>query len=244
MNNPVRPINVNESRITLASLHDVPKLNTLINSAYRGESSRQGWTTEADLLDGMRCDEAFLAEALVDPKTIFLKYTDGDDLLGCVRLDKHGEKLYLGMLTVAPQTQGKGIGKALLAAAEEQASKLGCHTIYMTVISVRAELIAWYERHVYKNTGEKKPFITEDNRFGMAKMPLEFVVLEKKLQAGKRAAPSNTFSEYYKKISAAELIEILDNPDDYQPSAVEAAKQEFAQRQMSEIELTAARRQE
>lgn len=165
--------------LSRASLADVPSLNALINSAYRGESSRQGWTTEADLLDGLRSDEPLISDALNDPDTTFLKYMEDGELLGCVRLDKHGNKLYLGMLTVSPRMQGKGIGKALLAAAEEEALHQGCTAIYMTVISIRTELIAWYERHGYLRTGERKPFITEDTRFGMAKVPLEFDVLEK-----------------------------------------------------------------
>ena len=86
------------------------------------------------------------------------------------------------MLTVSPGQQGKGIGKALLAAADREAQRQGCTSIYMTVISIRTELIEWYERHGYVRTGERKPFKTEDTRFGMAKMPLEFVVLEKSLQ--------------------------------------------------------------
>ena len=166
--------------ITPASLADVPQLNALINSAYRGESSRQGWTTEADLLDGVRSDEGLLRDAINNPDTVFLKYVENGDILGCVRLDTHGKKLYLGMLTVSPKLQGKGIGKELLAAAEREALRQGCSSIYMTVISIRSELIDWYERHGYLRTGERKPFITEDARFGMAKVPLEFEVLEKK----------------------------------------------------------------
>ena len=166
-------------QITQATLNDVPQLNSLINSAYRGDSSRQGWTTEADLLDGVRSDEDLLTEAIKTPNTVLLKYVEDDKLLGCVRLDTHGNKLYLGMLTVSPGQQGKGIGKALLAAADQEALRQDCTSIYMTVISVRAELIEWYERHGYVRTGERKPFKTEDARFGLAKMPLEFVVLEK-----------------------------------------------------------------
>ena len=166
-----------------ATIEDVPQLNALINSAYRGDSSREGWTTEADLLDGVRTDEGLLADALNTPNTVLLKYVEEGALLGCVRLDTHGNKLYLGMLTVSPKLQGRGIGKELLAAAEREASKQGCTTIYMTVISIRTELIEWYERHGYLRTGERKPFKTEDARFGVAKVPLEFVVLEKKLGA-------------------------------------------------------------
>jgi ribosomal protein S18 acetylase RimI-like enzyme len=92
-------------------------------------------------------------------------------------------KLYLGMLTVKPYLQGKGIGKELLKAAEEEARKQTCNAIFMTVISVRKELINWYVRHGYQLTGEKKPFAFNDPRFGQPKMKLEFVVLEKKLSS-------------------------------------------------------------
>jgi ribosomal protein S18 acetylase RimI-like enzyme len=85
------------------------------------------------------------------------------------------------MLTVRPHLQGKGIGKQLLKAAEEEASKQKCTSIFMTVISVREELIEWYVRNGYQLTGERKPFAFNDPRFGQPKMKLEFVVLEKKL---------------------------------------------------------------
>jgi len=85
------------------------------------------------------------------------------------------------MLTVRPYLQGKGIGKQMLKAAEEEAKKKGITSIFMTVISVRKELIDWYVRHGYVATGEKKPFAFSDPRFGQPKQQLEFIVLEKKL---------------------------------------------------------------
>ena len=85
------------------------------------------------------------------------------------------------MLTVRPNLQGKGIGKELLNAAETEAKNQSCTSIFMTVISVRKELIEWYMRHGYQLTGERKPFAFTDPRFGQPKMKLEFVVLEKKL---------------------------------------------------------------
>jgi ribosomal protein S18 acetylase RimI-like enzyme len=165
--------------ITQASINDIPELNILINSAYRGEASRQGWTTEADLLDGLRCDEDMLAQMMHTPGLLFLKYVEDGRILGCVRLENHGQHLYLGMLSVSPAMQGKGTGKKLLLAAEEEARRQGCSSIYMTVISARTELIAWYERHGYAQTGQSQPFEAEDPRFGVARMPLEFVVMEK-----------------------------------------------------------------
>ena len=161
---------------------DVSALNTLVNSAYRGESSKQGWTTEADLLGGIRVDEERLTELIQKPGSMILKYVDKENkITGCVHLEKKGNKLYLGMLTVSPKLQGKGMGKEFLKAAELEAGNQNCVSIYMTVITERTELIEWYERHGYINTGEKKPFPAGDPRFGLPKKHLEFTVLEKKV---------------------------------------------------------------
>lgn len=167
--------------ITKATLSDATELDKLVNSAYRGDSSRQGWTTEADLLDGTRTDAAAIKELMETPGITILKYVESDEILACVELKKEDDKLYVGMLTVTPRLQGKGIGKELLKAAEEEAIKQKCTSAFMTVISVRKELIDWYLRHGYQYTGEKKPFAFNDPRFGQPKMKLEFVVLEKKL---------------------------------------------------------------
>jgi ribosomal protein S18 acetylase RimI-like enzyme len=169
------------NQISEATLTDVPALNQLVNSAYRGEGSKEGWTTEADLLDGTRIDEAALYDLIQKPNTTVLTYKDATDLFGCVELRKEGTKLYLGMLSVKPDTQGKGIGKKLLTAAEVYAHTHGCTKIFMTVISERQELIDWYVRHGYQLTGEKKPFVVPDSRWGLPKHPLEFVVLEKSI---------------------------------------------------------------
>lgn len=162
-----------------ATSEDSTALNNLVNAAYRGDSSRQGWTTEADLLDGGRTDAAAIEEIIRKPGHSILKYVEDGQLLGCVEVSKEGEKLYLGMLTVLPRLQGKGIGKQLLKAAETEAMEQKCTTIYMTVISVRKELLDWYVRHGYHDTGQRKPFSFNDPRFGQPKMKLEFAVLEK-----------------------------------------------------------------
>lgn len=167
--------------ISKAIVEDAPELDHLVNSAYRGDSSRQGWTTEADLLDGTRTDAAAIAELIKTPGTTILKYVEENKILGCVELRNQDGRLYLGMLTVRPNFQGKGIGKILLNAAEEEAGRQQCSSIFMTVISVRQELIDWYVRHGYQPTGERKPFAFNDPRFGQPKMKLEFIVLEKKL---------------------------------------------------------------
>jgi ribosomal protein S18 acetylase RimI-like enzyme len=165
--------------ISPATVQDAQALDALVNSAYRGDSSRQGWTTEADLLEGTRTDAAAIVDIIKSPGHTILKYVENNNILGCVETHKDGSKLYLGMLTVRPHLQGKGIGKLMLTAVEAEAKKQGCKSIYMTVISVRKELIDWYVRHGYRHTGETKPFEFDDPRFGQPKKKLEFVVLEK-----------------------------------------------------------------
>jgi len=167
--------------VAFANENDIPALNVLINSAYRGEQSKQGWTTEADLLDGIRTDEEGLKELMNQEGSVILKFTEGNQVQGCVHLKQEENKLYLGMLTVSPQLQNKGIGKILLAAAENEARKRNCIAVFMSVISKRTELINWYEKHGYVNTGKRKPFPEDDPRFGIPKMKLEFIILEKEV---------------------------------------------------------------
>ena len=167
--------------VAVANENDIPALNILINSAYRGEGSKQGWTTEADLLDGIRTDEESIKELIDQECSVILKFMEGNQVYGCVHLRQEENKLYLGMLTVSPQFQNKGIGKILLAAAEDEARKRNCIAVFMSVISIRTELINWYEKHGYVNTGKKKPFPENDPRFGIPKVKLEFIILEKEI---------------------------------------------------------------
>ena len=166
--------------ITPATPADIPALNQLVNSAYRGDSSRKGWTTEADLLGGIRTDEAGLQAMLDHSDTTILTYKTDNQLIGCVYLEKKADAMYLGMLTVSPELQAAGIGRTLLEAAENRARVQHCRVITMTVIPQRTELLAWYERRGYQPTGETHPFPT-DPRFGLPKEPLSFIVLEKVL---------------------------------------------------------------
>ncbi len=170
-----------EISISIATEADIAALVTLVNSAYRGESSKKGWTTEAELLGGLRTDPITLLEQINQPGHTFLKAVDSTKkIIACVSLEEKANKLYLGMLTVQPDIQASGIGKKMLAASEEFAlsKHLGC--IEMTVISVRSELISYYERRGYRATGEKRDF-PSDPKFGIQKQALEFIVLEKHL---------------------------------------------------------------
>src|SRR5579871_5361795 len=158
----------------------------LVNSAYRGESSRQGWTTETDYIDGQRTDPETLRRDLAaqpDAELLVLRDEPTGPMLGCVWLEPAGgADWYLGMLTVRPDLQDRRLGRGLLEAAERHAAAQGARRIRMTVVHIREELIAWYLRRGYAATGERLPFPYEDALFGVPNRPgLEFVVLEKPL---------------------------------------------------------------
>jgi ribosomal protein S18 acetylase RimI-like enzyme len=167
--------------ITQATTEDVSALNLLINSAYRGESSKKVWTTEANLLEGKRTTEAELIEIIQDKKNTILKYSENNQIIGCVLLIEKEDRLYLGMLTVSPELQNSGIGKKLMQQAEIHASNLGLSKIVMTVISARAELISWYKRKGFVDTGATEPFPESEVYVTISNEPLEFIVLEKRI---------------------------------------------------------------
>lgn len=169
-----------------AVVDDVADLHRLIESAYRGDSARRGWSHEADLLDGQRTDVAELSGIVADPKQLMLLAHNGDRLVGCVRLVDEGEGVaYLGMLSIDPALQAGGLGRRLMAEAEAVArTRLGAGRMRMTVIKPRTELIAWYERRGYALTGAEEPFPLDDQRFGLPKRrDLVFVVMERSLTA-------------------------------------------------------------
>lgn len=167
--------------ITKATLADVPELNALINSAYRGEESKKGWTTETDLIGGIRIDEPMLIDYLNNNAITLLKYVNEDGIIiGSVYLEVKIDKLYLGMFSVSPTLQNGGVGRALIEEAEVIAKQLGLHTISMTVIRSRKELISWYERRGYTFTGEIQPF-HDHGRFGSPKELIELIVMEKQV---------------------------------------------------------------
>lgn len=170
--------------ISPAVAADIPEMVALVNSAYRGDSSRQGWTTEAHLLDGQRTDADDLHDLLTAPGATFLlaRQSVTGQLLGSVYLKAQAPDLYLGMLSVSPAHQAYGIGKQLMAAAEAHARALDHSGLLISVISVRHELLAWYERHGFRRTGETIDF-PRDTRFGIPKQELELLLLRKQLVA-------------------------------------------------------------
>ncbi|MEO5970219.1 MAG: GNAT family N-acetyltransferase [Bdellovibrionia bacterium] len=178
---PFQTSNALMSRI--AEIKDVEAICSLVNSAYRGDFSKKGWTTEADLISGQRTDSATVLELIKKPDQVFLIFESNHTIDACVFLQNKKDHGYLGMLTVNPESQAKGLGKTVLNAAEKwMQDTWHISKICMTVIRQRSELIAWYERRGYSNTGQKEPFPYGDIRFGIPKVAdLEFIVLEKKI---------------------------------------------------------------
>jgi GNAT superfamily N-acetyltransferase len=157
---------------------DVEAVVALVESAYRGEPSRAGWTTEADLLDGQRTDADEVREVLPD----LLLAVEGDALVGCCVLTPKEGVGYFGMFAVRPTLQGGGVGSALLAAAEDRARDLGLPAVEMTVLSGRPELLAFYARRGYVDTGETRPFPYGEERHGLPRTDdLAFAVLVKQV---------------------------------------------------------------
>ncbi|MEO8778345.1 MAG: GNAT family N-acetyltransferase [Rhodanobacter sp.] len=162
---------------------DVRAIVALVESAYRGESGRRGWTTESHLLDGQRTDAADVSALIARPHSrVLLAERDGQLKASC-HIERRQAAGYFGMFAVDPDEQGSGIGKQVLAEAERVArDEWHCRAMNMTVIVQREELIAWYERRGYRRTGEYQPFPYGDERFGRPRRDdLRFEVLLKHL---------------------------------------------------------------
>lgn len=174
---------LSEPRLRDATLADVDAIVALVESAYRGDSGRRGWTTESDLLDGQRTDAQAVTGILSHADSFILLAERARQLVASCHVQRLGEAAYFGMFAVDPAQQGNGLGKCMLAAAEHAArARWHSHAMMMTVIEQRPELLAWYARRGYRPTGEHQPFPYGDERYGIPRRDdLRFVVLARAL---------------------------------------------------------------
>jgi ribosomal protein S18 acetylase RimI-like enzyme len=180
---------MNTLRFRAGDADDIDAVVALVESAYRGDASRVGWTTEADLLDGRRTGRDDIEAILARERSMLLIADDELGMVACAHVMVEDGAGYFGMFSVDPRRQGGGLGKQVLAEAERIVREAwGCDAMRMTVIDVRDELIAFYERRGYRRTGIKKPFPYGDARFGLPKRDdLRFEILEKPLRDEARA---------------------------------------------------------
>jgi ribosomal protein S18 acetylase RimI-like enzyme len=180
---------MNTLRFRAGDADDIDAVVALVESAYRGDASRVGWTTEADLLDGRRTGRDDIEAILARERSMLLIADDERGMVACAHVMVEDGAGYFGMFSVDPRRQGGGLGKQVLAEAERIVREAwGCDAMRMTVIDVRDELIAFYERRGYRRTGIKKPFPYGDARFGLPKRDdLRFEILEKPLRDEARA---------------------------------------------------------
>jgi ribosomal protein S18 acetylase RimI-like enzyme len=173
---------MNDLRFRPATHSDVDAIVALVESAYRGEASRAGWTTEADLLDGRRTGADDVRACIDRARSVVLLAVRDGDVVACAHVADEDGGGYFGMFSVRPTLQGGGVGKQLLAQAERLVFEdWQLPVMRMTVIDVRDELIAFYERRGYARTGFHKPFPYGDERFGQPRRDdLRFEVLEKR----------------------------------------------------------------
>lgn len=177
-----------EFRIALHE--DIPAIAQLVQSAYRGEASRAGWTTEADLIEGQRIDATMLAEVMARPGSVVL-LAETDRLVGCCELSAHDRlsaTAYFGMFAVDPTMQSMGIGRSLMDEAERYArEEMGAERMHLVTIHLRTEMIELYERRGFTLTGDTHPFPYGDERYGRPRRDdLHLVAMEKVLRLNDR----------------------------------------------------------
>ena len=164
-----------------ATVDDLPRIVELVNSCYRGEYSKTGWTTEADLLDGQRTDVDSLREFLDQPANHLFITVENGKILASVAVTDEEQGLYFGMLSVEPGLQGKGIAKFIMNQIEELARSKNFSHVRLSVIDLRTELIAYYVRRGFKPTGNWEPFPENDPKFGLPKTKMRLLEYKKPL---------------------------------------------------------------
>jgi len=168
-------------RFAYATLADVPRVAALIEIAYRGEVAATGWTNEAAILKGLRSSPREVERLVRAADSRFVLALGGDVLAGSALIKRHGDGAYFGMFAIDPSRQQQGLGKVIMAQCETAARELwAARYLRLSVISLRHELIGWYERRGFVRTGEHEPFPFNEAP-GALRTDFDLVVLQKPL---------------------------------------------------------------
>ena len=170
-------------RCRVAAPSDTEGIVELIRSAYRGDASRQGWTSEADLVEGERIDaEQVLAMIRGQASRMLVLDTDEGVVACCALEDQGSGRAYFGTFAVSPTKQAAGLGRHLITQAEREACQVfGAGVLEIAVLAQQELLVSWYERLGFRRTGEMRPFPADETFARPLLDDLYFVVLEKQL---------------------------------------------------------------
>jgi hypothetical protein len=174
---------INNIKISTAVSDDADEIKMLVNSVYRGENSKKGWTTEAYFLDGIRITPEKVKEIIDKNNNVILTFTLNNKIIGCVHLEEKDDTCWLGMLSVDVNYQTNGLGKFIIEKSEDYSVNIfECNEMKMKVIGIRDELINYYLRRGYVLTGETEDFNTSKDVFGKPNQTdLCFKILKKQL---------------------------------------------------------------
>jgi ribosomal protein S18 acetylase RimI-like enzyme len=137
-----------------ATKSDTEAISNLVNRAYRPDADFAGWTHESLLVAGNRINVTQVSEIMAKPDSAVLIGLNDSELVACIHVEKNGDSSYIGMFAVNPLLQGAGVGKTMLAHAEQYAkNNFGSSKYCMVVMSDRSELISFYQRRGYQKTG-------------------------------------------------------------------------------------------
>ena len=153
--------------VRIAAKEDIEPIMVVINAAFR--------KAESFFIDRDRIDTETV-RSLMEKGEFFVAEDEGT-LVACVYLERRGEHAYLGLLSVDPRLQGRGIGSKLMTAAEEQCASTGCRFMDLRIVNLRTENHAFYSRRGYAETGTE-PFPAELG----TKLPCHFVNMSKQLK--------------------------------------------------------------
>lgn len=160
--------------------NDLDKILALINTAYRGLGGERRWTTEAHLIEGDRLDQDGLRALISSDNSQFYVGYLANEPACCITITQYGKTAEFGCFAVDPNLHGLGYGKALLNFAEACARPYS--TLFqVTVVSQNTQLLDFYKRRAYVDTGQTQAYPTQQN-VGKPKIPnIELRVLQKKV---------------------------------------------------------------